>query len=188
MATVIGSNKEEHDRKFMEQRGQVAPVGRIPKNYTESKKLAEMLERAGNKAGYEITREGSKISPSQYVTFQKLDDDFNIIDSRQVRLSNHEDKYPNLSPIGADTLNTRFSVDPSSSSHGTYEQSVLWLEKMGFPTSLSSKYKNFKYEAKPLSAKDRGLIFDDRLGWIKDKKTKPSKPVTAVSNKLSDLA
>jgi len=172
MATVIGSNKEEHDRKFMEQRGQVAPVGRIPKNYTESKKLAEMLERAGNKAGYEITREGSKISPSQYVTFQKLDDDFNIIDSRQVRLSNHEDKYPNLSPIGADTLNTRFSVDPSSSSHGTYEQSVLWLEKMGFPTSLSSKYKNFKYEAKPLSAKDRGLIFDDRLGWIKDKKTK----------------
>lgn len=109
------------------------PVGRIPETASETRSLADMLQRAGERAGYQVSRSDSAISPSRYVTFQRAGDD--IGDSiRQVRISNHQDKYPELAS------GTRTSVDPNTKV--SFEQAVNWLGREGFPTSLSSKYKN----------------------------------------------
>lgn len=108
-----------------------SPVGRIPETASDANKLADMLQRAGNAKGYSVTREGSAISPSQYITFVN-DADPSL--TRQVRVSNHIDKYPELAS------GTRTSVDPDSGV--SFEQAVNWLSKNGFPTSLSNKYKD----------------------------------------------
>lgn len=109
------------------------PVGRIPETGTETRGLAEMLKRAGARAGYAVSHEGSGVSPSQYVTFRKSWDEADDI-TRQVRLSNHADKYPELAS------GVRTSVDPST--EVSFEQAVNWLAREGFPTSLSKKYSN----------------------------------------------
>lgn len=109
------------------------PFGRIPENHKDAKQLADMLDRAGTSAGYTVTQSGSAISPSKYVTFSnKLDDE--LAKTLQVRLSNHADKYPELA------TGTRTSVDPSTEQ--TFEQAVNWLGQNGFPTALSTKYRN----------------------------------------------
>lgn len=109
------------------------PVGRIPETGKETRALAEMLKRAGEKAGYLVSHEGSAISPSQYVTFSKAGDEAADM-TRQVRLSNHADKYPELAS------GVRTSVDPKT--EVSFEQAVNWLAREGFPTSLSAKYKD----------------------------------------------
>ena len=109
------------------------PVGRIPETGAETRNLAEMLKRAGEKAGYSVSHEGSAISPSQYVTFRNAVDQTGN-STRQVRISNHADKYPELAN------GVRTSVDPAT--EVSFEQAVNWLGREGFPTSLSSKYKN----------------------------------------------
>ncbi len=108
------------------------PLGRIPENYIDANKLADMLERAGRRKGYDIVREGSAISPSQYLTFNKVGDDTGSL-TRQVRISNHTDKYPELA------RGVRVSVDPATGI--TYEQAVNWLGREGYPTALANKYK-----------------------------------------------
>jgi hypothetical protein len=110
------------------------PYGRIAENSTDTNKLADMLERAGNNAGYVVNREGSGVSPSQYVTFGMRDSDGNVIGERQVRISNHADKYKELTP----TSGKRFSSDPST--ENTFENAVNWLNKEGYPTNLSTRY------------------------------------------------
>jgi hypothetical protein len=108
------------------------PMGRIAENGKDSNMLADMLERAGVKSGYGVSREGSAVSPSQYVTFRKpakSGEDF----TRQVRISNHADKYPELAS------GVRTSSDPTTEI--TFEQATNWLSKEGFPTSLSSRFK-----------------------------------------------
>ena len=109
----------------------VTSRGRIPESGVDTRKLADMLERAGNKSGYQISREGSAVSPSQYITFDKVAGESN---PRQVRISNHADKYPELA------TGIRTSVDPATEI--SFEQAVNWLAKEGYPTNLSNKYKN----------------------------------------------
>ena len=63
MPTVIGSTKEEFDRKFMEQRGQVAPV-----DEPEIKESTSLVKEKGTKyelpSGYiDIQHEDTKYSP-----------------------------------------------------------------------------------------------------------------------------
>lgn len=108
------------------------PMGRIAENGKDSNLLADMLERAGAKAGYQVAREGSAVSPSQYVTFSKPSQSGEDL-TRQVRISNHADKYPELAS------GVRTSSDPKTEI--TFEQATNWLSKEGFPTSLSSRYK-----------------------------------------------
>lgn len=109
----------------------VGELGRIPENHADTNKLAAMLRRAGEAKGYEVIEEGSAVSPSMYVTFvNPVDDSL----TRQVRLSNHADKYPELA------RGIRSSVDPSTGV--TFEQAVNWLGREGFPTSLSTRYSN----------------------------------------------
>lgn len=108
------------------------PMGRIAETSADSNLLADMLERAGNKAGYTVIKEGSNVSPSKYVTFKKANDDIGE-SVRQVRISNHADKYPELAN------GIRTSSDPDTGV--TFEQSVNWLAKQGFPTSLSTRYR-----------------------------------------------
>lgn len=109
----------------------VTSRGRIPESGVDTRKLADMLERAGNKGGYQISRQGSAVSPSQYITFDKVAGESN---PRQVRISNHADKYPELA------TGIRTSVDPATEI--SFEQAVNWLAKEGYPTNLSNKYKN----------------------------------------------
>jgi len=109
----------------------VTSKGRIPETGVDTRKLADMLERAGVKGGYEIAREGSAVSPSQYITFRNPADE---LATRQVRISNHADKYPELAS------GVRTSVDPAT--EVSFEQAVNWLAKEGYPTTLSKKYKN----------------------------------------------
>jgi hypothetical protein len=110
-------------------------VGRIPETHSETTKLADMLTRAGEKKGYVVNRSGSAISPSQYVTFSQRDPvTEELINQRQVRLSNHADKYPELAS------GVRTSVDPST--EVSFEQAVNWLGRNGYPTSLSVRYKD----------------------------------------------
>lgn len=107
------------------------PFGRIPENHQDTEKLAAMLDRAGTNAGYTVTKSGSALSPSKYVSFSNgLDGD--LEKTLQVRLSNHADKYPELAQ------GVRTSVDPSTEQ--TFEQAVNWLGSNGFPTSLSKRY------------------------------------------------
>lgn len=109
------------------------PVGRIPENAVDARSLADMLQRAGERAGYYVQRSDSAISPSKYVAFSKHDDE--VGDTvRQVRISNHADKYPELAN------GIRTSVDPST--EVSFEQAVNWLAREGFPTTLSKKYKD----------------------------------------------
>ena len=110
-----------------------SPVGRIAENATDSRYLADMLQRAGESAGYVVTRSDSAISPSRYVSFKKPGDDLRET-VRQVRISNHADKYPELAD------NIRTSSDPETGV--SFEQSVNWLAREGFPTRLSVKYKD----------------------------------------------
>lgn len=105
-------------------------MGRIPQTGSETEALAAMLQRAGERAGYDVSRSDSAISPSRYVTFSNADGDI----ARQVRISNHADKYPELAS------GVRTSVDPST--EVTFEQAVNWLAREGFPTRLSAKYKD----------------------------------------------
>ena len=109
----------------------VTSKGRIPETGVDTRKLADMLERAGVKSGYEIAREGSAVSPSQYITFRNPADE---LATRQIRISNHADKYPELAS------GVRTSVDPAT--EVSFEQAVNWLAKEGYPTSLSNRYKN----------------------------------------------
>jgi len=106
------------------------PLGRIAETSKDTNLLADMLEKAGNKAGYFVNREGSSISPSQYLTFSNGIDDI----MRQVRISNHADKHPSLAS------GIRYSSDPVTGN--TFEQAVNWLNKEGFPTNLSTRYRN----------------------------------------------
>lgn len=120
-------------------KGQVAmlktPVGRIPENGTDTRKLADMLKRAGEAKGYRVEHSGSAISPSQYVTYSKTHPETGeILNEMQVRLSNHADKYPELAN------GVRTSVDPDT--QVSFEQAVNWLAKRGYPTSLSTRYKD----------------------------------------------
>jgi hypothetical protein len=111
------------------------PVGRIPQTGTETAKLADMLQRAAEVKGYGVERSDSAISPSRYVTLYKENPNtFERLNELQVRLSNHADKYPELAN------GTRMSVDPST--ENSFEQAANWLGKNGYPTSLSSRYKN----------------------------------------------
>lgn len=105
--------------------------GRIPENYADTKKLADMIERAGNSKGYIVNREGSGVSPSQYVTFSKVGDEAGDL-TRQLRISNHADKYPELAS------GVRTSVDPNT--EVTFEQAINWLAKEGYPTNLSTRF------------------------------------------------
>jgi hypothetical protein len=105
------------------------PTGRIPESAEEIRKFVDMLSEAGTKKGYGVSVEGSNISPSKYVTFSKDDDIY-----RQVRISNHPDKYPERA------IGTRTSVDPETQI--SFEQAVNWLDRQGFPTELSTKYKD----------------------------------------------
>jgi len=138
------------------------PLGRIPETGAETRKLAEMLKRAGENAGYYVSHSGSAISPSQYVTFAKLGDDAGDM-TRQVRISNHADKYPELAN------GVRTSVDPST--EVSFEQAVNWLEREGFPTSLSTRYKGIPtweqyYSAKrAASPKVDPQVLLNRLEW-----------------------
>jgi hypothetical protein len=133
----------------------VTSKGRIPETGVDTRKLADMLERAGVKGGYEIAREGSAVSPSQYITFRNPADE---LATRQVRISNHADKYPELAS------GVRTSVDPAT--EVSFEQAVNWLAKEGYPTSLSKKYKNipsweqhyFQQQAARDANKLQGLI------------------------------
>lgn len=109
----------------------VTSKGRIPENGVDTKKLADMLHRAGVKSGYEIARESSAVSPSQYITFRNPADE---LATRQVRISNHADKYPELAS------GVRTSVDPAT--EVSFEQAVNWLAREGYPTNLSNRYKN----------------------------------------------
>lgn len=104
------------------------PVGRIPETAADTNKLADIIRRAGEAKGYEVTQEGSAVSPSRYVTFSSPDGAL----TRQVRISNHADKYPELAN------GVRTSVDPSTGV--SFEQAVNWLGREGFPTQLSSRY------------------------------------------------
>ncbi len=108
-------------------------VGRIPETAADTGSLADMLVRAGERAGYSVKRSDSAISPSRYVTFTKAGDETGET-ARQVRISNHADKYPEL----ADGVRT--SVDPST--EVSFEQAVNWLGREGFPTTLSARYRN----------------------------------------------
>ena len=109
------------------------PVGRIPESAADTRNLADMLQKAGEKAGYYVQRSDSAISPSRYVSFTKIGDDVGET-TRQVRISNHMDKYPELAN------GVRTSVDPST--EVSFEQAVNWLSREGFPTSLSARYKD----------------------------------------------
>lgn len=109
------------------------PVGRIPENAADTRSLADMLQRAGERAGYSVQRSDSAVSPSRYISFGKAGDEAGDT-VRQVRLSNHADKYPELSN------GVRTSVDPST--EVSFEQAANWLAREGFPTSLSKKYSN----------------------------------------------
>lgn len=107
-------------------------VGRIPETAKDTEQLAGMLQRAGEKSGYIVNRSDSAVSPSRYVSFAKAGDEAGDT-VRQVRLSNHADKYPELAS------GIRSSVDPSTEI--SFEQAVNWLAREGFPTSLSKKFK-----------------------------------------------
>lgn len=108
------------------------PVGRIAETARDSNTLADLLQRAGEKAGYVVNRSDSSISPSRYVSFAKAGDEAGDT-TRQVRISNHADKYPELSN------GIRTSSDPDTGI--SFEQSVNWLGREGFPTSLSTRYQ-----------------------------------------------
>jgi hypothetical protein len=108
-------------------------VGRIPETASETRMLADLLQRAGEKAGYVVRRNDSAISPSRYVSFTKAGDEIGDT-TRQVRISNHIDKYPEL----ADGIRT--SIDPTTAV--SFEQAVNWLGREGFPTNLSARYKD----------------------------------------------
>jgi hypothetical protein len=112
--------------------------GRIPETSSEASKLADMLQRAGERSGYRVNTSSSKISPSQYISFTKATDEVGDT-TRQVRISNHADKYPELAD------NVRISADPST--EVTFEQAVNWLGKQGYPTSLSNRYSNIPSHA-----------------------------------------
>ena len=136
-----------------------SPLGRIPETGVDTRKLADMLERAGVKSGYEIARESSAISPSQYITFRNpLDESA----TRQIRISNHADKYPELAS------GVRQSVDPTTEI--SFEQAVNWLAKEGYPTSLSNKYKNVpsweQYYSEQQSARDANRLQILRDAWL----------------------
>ena len=107
--------------------------GRIAKNGEDTRYLADMLKRAGESAGYDVTHSRSAISPSQYVSFTKRGDEARET-TRQVRISNHADKYPEL----RDGIRT--SSDPDTGV--SFEQSVNWLASEGFPTRLSARFKD----------------------------------------------
>lgn len=136
------------------------PLGRIPETGAETRNLAEMLKRAGEKAGHVVSHEGSAISPSQYVTFSKAGNEAGGM-TRQVRLSNHADKYPELAS------GVRTSVDPSTDV--SFEQAVNWLGREGFPTSLSKRYENIptweQFYAARRSPKVEPQVLLDRLKW-----------------------
>lgn len=150
------------------------PMGRIPETGAEARKLSEILKRSGEKAGYVVSHNASAISPSQYVTFTRTGNDSEDI-TRQVRLSNHADKYPEL----ADGVRT--SVDPSTEI--SFEQAVNWLKHEGFPTALSSKYKNIPswdeyYKAKRLAdALPENRLQKLQTAWLNQPKaTRGPKP------------
>lgn len=107
--------------------------GRIAETGEETKSLADMLERAASAKGYNVKVERSAISPSKYITVSKPLDETEDI-TRQIRISNHADKYPELAE------GIRYSTDPST--ENTFEQAVNWLAKQGFPTSLSERYRS----------------------------------------------
>lgn len=138
------------------------PMGRIPETGVETRRLAEMLKRAGERAGYLVSHEGSGVSPSQYVTFRKAVDESGDL-TRQVRLSNHADKYPELAS------GVRTSVDPTT--EVSFEQAVNWLGREGYPTSLAKKYKDIPtweqhYVAqRAASPKVAPQVLLDRLTW-----------------------
>jgi hypothetical protein len=125
------------------------PVGRIPESSADTRMLADMLQRAGEKSGYVVQRSDSAISPSRYVSFTKAGDDIGET-TRQVRISNHIDKYPELAN------GVRTSVDPAT--EVSFEQAVNWLGREGFPTHLSARYKDVptweKYYANASAARE----------------------------------
>lgn len=137
-------------------------VGRIPENGKDTRLLADMLERAAQNAGYSVNREGSAISPSQYVTLRKLIGEDEIV--RQLRISNHADKYPELAN------GVRTSIDPSTEI--SFEQGINWLKKEGFPTSLSTRYSGIpsweeKYAAQSLLRENPEIKLQDlRSAWL----------------------
>lgn len=136
-------------------------VGRIAENAADSSSLADMLQRAGENAGYVVTRSDSAISPSKYVSFTKAGDDLRET-TRQVRISNHADKYPEL----ADGIRT--SSDPETGV--SFEQSVNWLASEGFPTRLSTRYKDIPsweqyYENKRIADAQPDKKLDRLLSW-----------------------
>jgi len=147
-----------------------SPLGRIPETGVDTKKLADMLERAGVKSGYEVARESSAISPSQYITFRNPLDE---LATRQIRISNHADKYPEMAS------GVRQSVDPTTEI--SFEQAVNWLAKEGYPTNLSNKYKNVpsweQYYAEQQSARDANRLQMLRDAWLnKPKATRGPRP------------
>lgn len=137
------------------------PVGRIAENAADSSSLADMLQRAGENAGYVVTRSNSAISPSKYVSFTKAGDDLRET-TRQVRISNHADKYPELSD------GIRTSSDPETGV--SFEQSVNWLAREGFPTRLSTRYKDIPsweqyYENKRIADEQPDKKLAGLLSW-----------------------
>lgn len=115
-------------------------AGRYPETYADTNKLADMLERAGMRKGYNVSRSGSSVSPSQYVTFSKLDDAGDVIadSARQIRLSNHYDRNPGMAP----SYGKRFDVSEEGGVGDTFEHAVQWLGNEGYPTSLSTRYRD----------------------------------------------
>lgn len=143
------------------------PVGRIPETGEETRKLSEMLKRAGERAGYSVSHERSAVSPSQYVTFRKASDETGDM-TRQVRLSNHADKYPELA------TGTRISVDPVT--EVSFEQAVNWLGREGYPTNLSAKYKEIPtweqfYEARRIADQSQEIRLQKlQAAWLNQPK------------------
>lgn len=138
LSDLLAQGPSDTDRKLMNfgvAGMTITPVGRIADTAADSAKLADMLQRAGNAKGYHVERSDSAVSPSRYVTFFKEHPEtFERINERQVRISNHADKYPELSN------GIRTSSDPSTGI--SFEQAVNWLAREGYPTRLSSKYKD----------------------------------------------
>jgi hypothetical protein len=135
-----------------------SPFGRIPETHNEADLLANMLEKSGRNSGYSVVRNDSAVSPSKYVSFSKPIED-NAEKTLQVRLSNHADKYPELAN------GIRTSVDPITET--TFEQAVNWLAREGFPTSLSTRYKNIPSHAEhALSQQTIREIPEQRLAQL----------------------
>ena len=162
--------------KAVEQGVNATGKGRIPESGVDIRKLADMLERAGVKGGYQITREGSAVSPSQYITFDKVAGESN---PRQVRISNHADKYPELA------TGIRTSVDPATEI--SFEQAVNWLAKEGYPTNLSSKYKHIpsweEHYAQQQAARDENRLESLIDAW-RNKPKATRGPIPTESDRL----